>query len=160
MASVFPVCVGTAHAATITSLVRVSGPGGTAVASMTTDPNNTNNDEYAGLGPADTNHVTLEKTFETIGYIDMVFSATNTTAEGTTDFFGDTTEYRFTGGAINNTGRVWSGFDILLGFGEGDTFVASGDGDFLDFDQPYSLGPLPVYRTRFPGHTFVLCRLA
>ena len=136
MAGVFPFCVGTAHAAIIMELVSVSGPG---LGSVNLLPpiftGDESNDDHIGEGEGNLNQVTLEKTFETLGYIDMVFQALDSDGNGYTEYF-------VTDVVTNNTGHVWNGFNIALGFGTGDDFIASGNGDFLDFDQPYLPDPL------------------
>ncbi len=121
-----------AHGGQITQLMSVSGNGlGSAIAGANTQA--VNNDNAVGFTP---NSVFVSKTFDHIGPIDMVFEVMNTDG---------TTEYLFDEFVLNNTGVAWSDYHVMLGFGTGATFIPSGDGDFLDFDQPYPQNPASTH---------------
>lgn len=113
-----------ARGGVITALTWHSG-----VASVAGDiimpPSALNNDNQVGVSP---NLVqVLQKNYVGIGTVDIVFDVSNT---------GGTTEYRINEGVANNTGLVWSGYHMELGYGIGASFVPATPGGGLDFDAP------------------------
>lgn len=124
-------------AATATLLTAADARGGeitgltwfSGVASVAGDfivpPSAPNNDNQVGVSP---NLVqVLQKNYVGIGTVDLVFDVSDT---------GGTTEYRINEGVANNTGLVWSGYHIELGYGIGAGFVPATPGGGLDFDAP------------------------
>ena len=67
------------------------------------------------------------KRFDFNGYIDIEFTVTQS---------GGVTEYQFFESVENNTGTLWNGYLIMLGYGVGANFMLSTDDDGLDFDVP------------------------
>jgi hypothetical protein len=83
------------------------------------------NDNQAGGGAADNNIAVPFKVFDNNGYIDIEFTVTPDNG---------VTEYRVTESVDNNTGTLWSQYDMILGYGVGAGFVPATAGDGLDFD--------------------------
>jgi hypothetical protein len=81
-----------------------------------------------------------------IGAIDMVFDVTADP---------ETNSYRVYQRLINESAFLLGGFTVELGYGIGDSFVASGAGDGLSFDPSVAYGPdnLPSY-FQFPFGLF------
>lgn len=121
---------GSASAAVILPGPTIVGNGnGTANAIViTTVPNNDN------VVAGNPNLLTNGKNFSSVGPIDIVYSASNSTA---------TTEYAVSEGIANNTGVHWTSYIVQLGFGSGPGFVPSTAGDGLDFDFP-TFDPAPA----------------
>lgn len=86
-----------------------------------------NNDNSPAPGPMNENIVIPIKRFDFNGYIDIEFAVT---------LSGGVTEYQFFESVDNNTGTLWNGYLIMLGYGVGANFVPSTDDDGLDFDVP------------------------
>ncbi len=107
------------HAATGPGLGAVSVP-----AIVTTLPNNDNSPTPGAL---DDNIVVPIKRFDFNGYIDIEFAVTPS---------GGVTEYQVFESVDNNTGAIWNGYLMMLGYGVGADFVLSTSGDGLDFDVP------------------------
>jgi len=89
------------------------------------------NDDVAG---ASTNTIIVtEKVFDTFDGIWLEFDV------------GDdgiaTTEYQVTETVVNNTGFVWIGYQVMVGFGSEAGWVHSPIGDDLDFDSPDDNSP-------------------
>lgn len=132
------VCTGLAvqhaNAGRIIGLDNVDGPGlGSAflvafdqMGTPTFMVNNDNADRFV-------NKVNLQKVFDHVGHIDMVFQVINSAGDGGV---GSTTEYFLDENVINSTPEKWIDYHFQLGFGIGDEFVPSNINDFLDFDTP------------------------
>lgn len=86
-----------------------------------------NNDNSPTPGALDDNIVVPIKRFDFNGYIDIDFAVTPS---------GGVAEYKFFESVDNNTGDIWSGYTIMLGYGVGAIFMQSTSGDGLDFDVP------------------------
>lgn len=91
---------------------------------VTTTPNN---DKSLTPGSLDDNIVVPIKRFDFNGYIDIEFVVTSS---------GGVTEYQFFESIDNNTGAIWNGYLMMLGYGVGANFVQSTSDDGLDFDVP------------------------
>jgi len=115
-----------AHAGTITAASGFAGSPGLGTVSVpiffTLNPAN---DNQVGGGGADNNVAVPFKVFDNNGYIDIEFTVTPDNG---------VTEYRVTESVDNNTGTLWSQYDMILGYGVGAGFVPATAGDGLDFD--------------------------
>jgi len=111
-----------------------SGPG-LGTMSYNNSYNNTPNNDNVAV--SDNLLHAWQKDFWSVDYIDVEFLVTDS---------GGTTEYVFREGVNNGTGVDWTDYHLVLGYGTGGSFVASGPGDGLDFDAPdedsvYDFGP-------------------
>ena len=79
------------------------------------------------LPELDDNIVVPIKRFDFNGYIDIEFAVTPS---------GGVTEYQFFESVDNNTGAIWNGYSMMLGYGVGANFLLSTSDDGLDFDVP------------------------
>lgn len=115
-----------AQAGTITAATGFAGSPGLGTVSVpiffTLNPAN---DNQTGGGAADNNIAVPFKVFDNNGYIDIEFTVTPDNG---------VTEYRVTESVDNNTGTLWSSYDMILGYGVGAAFVPATAGDGLDFD--------------------------
>ena len=127
-----------ANAGLITSVSMGNAPGGVAGGNCAAPA--PNNDNVVGASP---NTCIIDKRFDKLDYIDLVFTVMNS---------GGTTEYQFEESIFNATGRGWHDFHFDLGFGTGAAFVNSTNGDFLDFDEPAQ--DSPVASSHFARHMF------
>ncbi|QDT73311.1 choice-of-anchor F family protein [Lacipirellula limnantheis] len=105
----------------------VTGPGLGAVSVPAIVTKSPNNDDSPTPGSLDDNIVVPIKRFDFNGYIDIEFAVTPS---------GGVTEYQFFESVDNNTGAIWNGYAIILGYGVGPNFVQSTSDDGLDFDVP------------------------
>lgn len=105
-----------------------TGPGMGSVTVVVFPALNPNNNNQDGTTPLLDNNIDVPiKRFDAVGYIDIEFLVTPS---------GGTSEYLFIESIDNNTGVLWSGYTMQLGFGTGAGFTPSTAGDFLDFDAP------------------------
>lgn len=120
------------EASIITMFGGASGPGLASMSFNEVVTTAIGNDDVVGASP---NYVSInQKAFGAVDYIDMVFVVE--------DIGVPSTEYAFTEGVSNGTGTDWIGYQILLGFGTGASFVESSLGDGLDFDAPDFNSPI------------------
>jgi len=118
---------GPASAGVVTAFGGASGPGLISMSFNNFDTPSPGNDNVVGTSP---NYMSVnQKAYGSVGYIDMVFSVTDSGAT-------PVTEYQFTEGVSNGSGVDWTDYHLQLGFGTGASFVPSGSGDGLDFDAP------------------------
>jgi hypothetical protein len=127
-----------ASAGIISNVSLGEAPGGGGMGNCATQA--ANNDNVVGASP---NTCSIEKAYNKFDYIDMQFTVLNS---------GGTTEYQFTELILNDWWGSWHDFHFDLGFGTGQNFISSGNGDFLDFDEPDN--DSPVASSHFLDHMF------
>lgn len=118
------------HAGEIVAFAGVSGPGLASMSFNNLGTPSPGNDDVSGASP---NWLAVnQKAYDTVGYIDMVFTVVDE---------GGVSEYIFTEGVHNGTSEPWTDYHLELGFGTGASFVTSPPGDGLDFDSPDQNSP-------------------
>ena len=98
-----------------------------SVSSISVTTAEANNDDYQTPpgGGANPNVVSIEKTFTSVGYIDIEFLVEP--SQGVTEYF-------FSGAVTNGTGIPWTDYHLELGYYDNGEFYLSGSFDFLDFN--------------------------
>jgi hypothetical protein len=122
-------------------LIAAASPGGTiyhkydvgaGAASGSISTGAPGNDDHVGPGVENPNQLYMEKWLYKMQPFDIVF--------GIEECCGDS-EYFVTETVVNMSERPWFDYHFELGYLYGGEFVSSGDGDFLDFDQPHPPNP-------------------
>jgi hypothetical protein len=116
------------YAGIIVQFKGASGPG-LGTANVLQNPIQTPAPSNDDKNPSQ-NSIAIQKRFDKLDYIDMVFVVTNANVF-------DATEYYINDDAVlNNTKITWLDFHFELGFGTGVNFSKSTLEDELDFDTP------------------------